>query len=583
MSPFKVPAASMFLVLAFAAAVADSHAETNPYLGLFLGYSKAVNAVAVSPSGRQAASGGKDNFLRLWDLPTGLLLRTFDAETNAINSVAFSADGQRLLTGDNDGHVWLWELASARPVLMMEGHTAEVRAVAFAPDGRRILSASADKTIKLWDASAGGIIQTLEGHSDDVLSAVFSADGRRILSGGKDKTARLWDAESGQLLKTFREEGGEEVTAVALSDDGQYALSAGKDKTIRIWDAATGALQKTLSGHEDTLLSATFSQGGEYILSASRDNTVRLWDVETGTVLKTLDGHGGAVTSAVFAPDGKAALSGSADKTMKLWDLESGTVRSTIDLEAVTFAPSGYRNFFSGVASASASNSAPIEQRLREKGFERGDPIFLRVFKADLALELWVKRAGRFELFATYPICAWSGQLGPKLEEGDGQTPEGFYTIGKSQLNPNSHYHLAVNIGFPNALDRGLKRTGSNIMIHGACASVGCYAMTDAVIDEIWSLITAALNRGQERIDVHVFPFRMTQERLAAFSWHPWAEFWRDLKPAYDLFEQSRVLPEIGYCNNRYVVKSGRTAKASGVVLQSSCPARKEVWQAASH
>lgn len=208
------------------------------------------------------------------------------------------------------------------------------------------------------------------------------------------------------------------------------------------------------------------------------------------------------------------------------------------------------------------------------KGLKAGAPVLLRVFKADLQVELWMKRGETFVLFSTYPICAWSGQLGPKTFEGDFQAPEGFYTLTTQQLNPNSRYHKAFNLGYPNALDRAHQRTGASLMMHGGCASVGCYAMTDAVIDELWRLVSAALAGGesgrQERISVHVFPFRMTDERLTAFAWHPWAEFWRDLKPAYDLFEAKRIPPEIAVCNGRYAVRPGRAA-ASAPALRTDC------------
>ena len=186
-----------------------------------------------------------------------------------------------------------------------------------------------------------------------------------------------------------------------------------------------------------------------------------------------------------------------------------------------------------------------------------GDPVYLRSFKGDSEVEVWIKRGPRFELFGAYPICAWSGQLGPKTIEGDFQSPEGFYTIGKGQLVPNSHYHRAFNLGYPNLFDASNGRTGSALMMHGSCASAGCYAMTDPGIDEIWALVTAALNAGQERVAIHAFPFRMTKERMEAYAWHPAAEFWGDLKVAYDLFEETHVPPQAGVCNRRYTVKRG--------------------------
>lgn len=535
-----------------------ARADTREALGFFLGYSKAVNAVALS--GRQAVSGGQDNMLRLWDIETGLLLRTFDVQANRIAAVAFSPDGREILTAAGD-KLRLWSVADGQSVRAMEGHAGEVLSAAFSPDGRKAVSGGQDKTVRLWDAQTGELLKTFEGHESDVLSVAFSADGLRLLSASKDKTLKLWDVEKGEPIKTLEGHAGA-VTSAVFSPDGRQAVSGSADGSVKLWDLETGQPLKTFEGHAGDVLSVALSGDGLRILSGAKDKTLKLWNAQTGEPIKTLEGHGEAVTSAMFSSDGHTAVSGSADKTLKLWDLDKGVIKNAIDLGSVKFYPNGYRDFFSGVSFTKRADPVRLDEQLAAKGLKRGDPVFLRIFKGDREVELWMKRDGRFELFNAYPICAWSGQLGPKLREGDNQAPEGFYTIGKDQLNPNSRFHRAFNLGYPNVFDRAHNRTGAALMVHGACASVGCYAMTDAVIDELWLLVTAALNSGQERVSVHVFPFRMTEERLAAFAWHPWAEFWRDLKPAYDLFEESRIPPQVGVCNKRYVVESGHGAAA---------------------
>ena len=200
---------------------------------------------------------------------------------------------------------------------------------------------------------------------------------------------------------------------------------------------------------------------------------------------------------------------------------------------------------------------ARLDQRLAAKGMKLGVPIFVRIFKLESELELWVAKGGRYELFATYPICLWSGRLGPKLREGDRQAPEGFYTVDKDALNPDSHWHRSFNLGFPNAFDHAHGRTGSFLMVHGGCTSIGCYAMTDAVVDEIWRLVTSALEGGQERFAVHVFPFRMTERNLAVRRGDRWAGFWAELKKGNDLFESTRVPPVVSACKGRYVFAPG--------------------------
>ncbi|MBO0765430.1 MAG: murein L,D-transpeptidase [Hyphomicrobiaceae bacterium] len=213
-----------------------------------------------------------------------------------------------------------------------------------------------------------------------------------------------------------------------------------------------------------------------------------------------------------------------------------------------------------------------LEKRLAAQGLELGAPVFIRIFKLEFELEVWLKRADHFERFAVYPICRWSGLLGPKLTEGDWQAPEGFYTVDSKALNPASHWHRSFNLGFPNAFDRAHGRTGSYLMVHGGCQSVGCYAMTDAVIDEIWSLVTAALQRGQPRFHVHIFPFRMTEARLAVRGGTPWAAFWGDLKPGYDAFEATRLPPKVSVCQGRYFVSPDEPDAAGRSAIDLACP-----------
>jgi murein L,D-transpeptidase YafK len=208
-----------------------------------------------------------------------------------------------------------------------------------------------------------------------------------------------------------------------------------------------------------------------------------------------------------------------------------------------------------GAAEAASYFSAPeLLERLAEKGIEPGSAVFIRIFKEESELELWMEVGNQFELFATYPICNWSGTLGPKLTEGDKQSPEGLYVMGSRQLRHSARWRRSLDLGFPNTFDRGLRRTGSDLLIHGGCTSEGCYAMTDPVIDEIFWLSDLAMAEGQRRMHVHAFPFRMTPEKLAAHSGSEWHGFWSNLKEAYDLFQATRRPPAVSVCGNRYVV-----------------------------
>ena len=201
-----------------------------------------------------------------------------------------------------------------------------------------------------------------------------------------------------------------------------------------------------------------------------------------------------------------------------------------------------------GRAAAAAARVRPeLERDLTKQGLRFGDPVFVRALKEEKLLELFVlnRATRRYALFRTYPIAATSGTLGPKLAQGDGQVPEGFYRVPLPAMKPDSRYHLAFNIGYPNAYDRFHRRTGDAIMIHGNQVSIGCLAMTDAKIEEIYTLCDAALRGGQPFFRVAVLPFRMTPERMLRAAGQPWENFWKNLKQGDDIFEREGVPPEV--------------------------------------
>lgn len=216
-------------------------------------------------------------------------------------------------------------------------------------------------------------------------------------------------------------------------------------------------------------------------------------------------------------------------------------------------------------------NLANYSERLKSAGVAEGAPVLIRIFKGEFELELWMQRDGVFRHFATYPICRWSGVLGPKLREGDSQAPEGFYTVDSSALNPNSRWYRSFNLGYPNAFDRAHGRTGSLIMVHGGCGSIGCFAMTDAQMQEIWKLVTAALSGGQKRFQVQVYPFRMTEERMAKHAQSPTLDFWKNLKAGNDLFESSMLPPKVNVCAGKYQFATGEKGSADASTIDDKC------------
>lgn len=203
---------------------------------------------------------------------------------------------------------------------------------------------------------------------------------------------------------------------------------------------------------------------------------------------------------------------------------------------------------------AEAQVAPRLQREMAAMGVRLGAPVFVRIFKQSSELELWVEGAnGAFVKFRTYPICSFSGALGPKKRVGDEQAPEGFYAVPAGRMNPWSSYHLSFDLGYPNAFDRAHGRTGSALMVHGNCVSIGCYAMGDAAIEEIWTVMAAAFRAGQPFVRVHAFPFRMDQ--LGAHPDAANAAFWADLKRGWDAFEKTKRPPEIVVSGGRYVVR----------------------------
>ena len=204
-------------------------------------------------------------------------------------------------------------------------------------------------------------------------------------------------------------------------------------------------------------------------------------------------------------------------------------------------------------------------------------PILVRLFKQEAELEVWKQnRSGRFALLKTYPICRWSGDLGPKVREGDRQAPEGFYSITPAQMNPQSAYYLSFNTGYPNAYDRALGRSGSQLMVHGDCSSRGCYAMTDEQIAEIYSLGRESFFGGQRAFQFQAYPFKMTPVNMAKHRNNPNMPFWKMIKEGYDDFEVTRQEPKVDFCEKKYVfdaVKPPNATRDPVFEASAKCPA----------
>ncbi|WP_051305285.1 L,D-transpeptidase family protein [Desulfogranum mediterraneum] len=217
-----------------------------------------------------------------------------------------------------------------------------------------------------------------------------------------------------------------------------------------------------------------------------------------------------------------------------------------------------------------------LKQQLERQELTMGSKVYLRIFKLPERLELWIESRGRFRLFKGYPICCYAGFLGPKLAEGDQQSPEGFYQVRLDQLNPHSRYHLAFDIGYPNLYDTIHGRQGSQIMIHGRCSSRGCFAMGDAAMEEIYCLVQAALQQGQRSVAVHIFPFVPSPANLKKFKRSFWSSFWQSQQPMYDFFESNRQVPQVSVIQGSYTLDQPPPAHLSQ--LGQHIPKEQQPW-----
>jgi murein L,D-transpeptidase YafK len=255
---------------------------------------------------------------------------------------------------------------------------------------------------------------------------------------------------------------------------------------------------------------------------------------------------------------------------MKSYSIPSARLWTAGLILAAGLALSGCDDQYSGNGRSLTPIPAKTLALMSEIGSDANAPVIFRAYKKEAEFEIWKQKTdGQYALLKTYPMCRWSGQLGPKKREGDRQVPEGFYTIAPSQMNPNSHYYLSMNVGYPNASDRAWDREGGDIMVHGICSSRGCFSMTDPQIAEIYAIARDAFNAGQRQIQFQSYPFRMTAENLAKFRYDPNIAFWKELKNGSDHFEVTKAEVPVAVCNRHYMFG----AKTEGEVsAREACP-----------
>ncbi|MBY5714899.1 murein L,D-transpeptidase [Rhizobium leguminosarum] len=245
-----------------------------------------------------------------------------------------------------------------------------------------------------------------------------------------------------------------------------------------------------------------------------------------------------------------------------------------VALAGVALALSGCVQSLDDLGVASHDIPPKLLASMQAKGMKPESPVLIRIFKMESELEVWkVDSSGKYALLKTYPMCRWSGKLGPKTKTGDRQAPEGFYRVSMGGLNPKSQFYLSFNLGYPNRLESALGYSGEALMVHGACSSSGCFALTDQGVGEIYAVVEKALKGGQDAFQVQAYPFRMTPQNLAAHRDDPNFAFWKNLKEGYDIFEVRRREPQVAACGRKYVFDAEFKAGDPSDPL-AACPER---------
>ncbi len=243
-------------------------------------------------------------------------------------------------------------------------------------------------------------------------------------------------------------------------------------------------------------------------------------------------------------------------------------------LAVVAVVLSGCMQSLDGLGEPSHDVPPKLLASMRAKGMKPESPVLVRIFKMESELEVWkVDGSGKYALLKVYPMCRWSGKLGPKTKTGDRQAPEGFYRVSMGGLNPKSQFYLSFNLGYPNRLEAALGYSGEALMVHGACSSSGCFALTDQGVGEIYAVVEKALKGGQQALQVQAYPFRMTPKNLAAHRDDPNFAFWKNLKEGYDIFEVRRREPRVAACSRKYVFDAEFKGGDPGDPL-AACPER---------
>lgn len=269
------------------------------------------------------ASGGDDNFIRLWHLPSGAEHKLLEGHTGEIYSLSFSSDSSTLVSASTDKTMRVWDIASGK-LRKVCSHKGAVYSVSLSHDGNFIASSSEDATIWIWQSDDLKLIRRLEGHTGYVRDIEFSPDDSLLASVSSDRTVRFWDTTNWtQVVKPMMVKQGDkqhpgDIYGLSFSNMGDMLASADNSRLLRIWDVSTG---KQRISFNDNSTPVTFSSVDNYLLASARNRAVNFWDVKAGIKLRTFDAHDEYINSISFSPSGKFIVTTSRDWTIRLWGL----------------------------------------------------------------------------------------------------------------------------------------------------------------------------------------------------------------------------------------------------------------------
>jgi len=284
-------------------------------------HKSSVQALSVSPDGKFFLSGGADGMVKLWGLPDGALIKTFEAHKLDITALAISPEEAIFASGSSDKTVKLWSLPDGKRIANLEGHKAGIKDITFSIDGKRLISTALDNSIKIWNVRAKSMVEDLEC-TGQCLSLAMSPEGDYISTGFDDKTIKIWSFPEFELVQTLTGHSGD-VFRLAYGQDGSVMASACTKGEINLWreEASLNLIKNNRSCN-----ALAIHTGEQVLIGGGDDLSIRLWDLQNDTLIKKIDSaHTSSINALAITPDGRFFISAGSDKRIKIWKLSDGS------------------------------------------------------------------------------------------------------------------------------------------------------------------------------------------------------------------------------------------------------------------